>query len=411
MVEASGTDFVTPAAPVPEPTYLFLLMPIVALVGLRWRHGGIVRSDSHPALCSNPLINAPTVRNHYARRPNRSARLYTRRMLGCGARLDELNFFLRTTFQVDDPEAVTILVSALIDCPRTKPLWFILETNWYSRECAPAWFSFGETWKPQSLSQLRALRPRAANQAITAWLDQPLRPSLFVESDFERLPNWRRISQSPYLLGRTLRLRSVSTPHGATLPVDERQERQRADRLRALTGDVALDRAGLRPLDPPVWREPASFAYHAEIAQRLSGWHQDWGQTVSLLRALGVRHAYLLGRYETDETDWRLLARVAADMIPPWVRRGVEYLAAAPDHKAETRTLARVMGIDPSHHPECARLYTAGLFTYNQSRQIWGLVPEHIPGVTTVVVGRAFEPPVLPRRAPAAVNGVIMLPK
>ena len=31
----SGTYSVTP---VPEPNYLFLLMPIVALVGLRWRH-------------------------------------------------------------------------------------------------------------------------------------------------------------------------------------------------------------------------------------------------------------------------------------------------------------------------------------------------------------------------------------
>jgi hypothetical protein len=34
----SGTYSVTPAAAVPEPSSLFLPMPIVAIVGLRWRH-------------------------------------------------------------------------------------------------------------------------------------------------------------------------------------------------------------------------------------------------------------------------------------------------------------------------------------------------------------------------------------
>jgi hypothetical protein len=36
-VIGTGTYSITPA-PVPEPSYLFLLMPIVALGGLRWRH-------------------------------------------------------------------------------------------------------------------------------------------------------------------------------------------------------------------------------------------------------------------------------------------------------------------------------------------------------------------------------------
>jgi hypothetical protein len=313
-------------------------------------------------------------------------------MLDWSARLDELNFFLNTTYKVDDAQAVAILVSALVDCPRTQPVSLILETHWHCRECHAAWFSFGQTWKPQSLGQLRSLRPRNANQAITAWLDQPPQPSLFVEPDFMQRPNWRRISQSPFLLGRSLRLRSVSAPHGATLPVDEQRERQRADQLRALTADVLQDRAGARPLDPPVWREPPAFLYHTEIAQRLGGWHQDWGQTASALRTLAVHHAYLHGRSEIEETDWSLLARVAADMIPPWVHRAVRYLSAARDHQAETRTLAREMRLEPSHHPECARLHSRGLFTYNQSAQIWGLVPDHIRGVEDVVAGRAFQP-------------------
>jgi hypothetical protein len=138
--------------------------------------------------------------------------------------------------------------------------------------------------------------------------------------------------------------------------------------------------------------EPPNFLYYAELAQRLGGWHQDWGQTASAMRTLAVHHAHLDGRTETDETDWSLLARVASDMVPPWVARAVEYLSAAPNHQAETRTLSREMRLDPSHHPECARLHSRGLLTYNQSAQIWGLAPDHARGIQDVVAGRAFQP-------------------
>jgi hypothetical protein len=313
-------------------------------------------------------------------------------MIDWGARLDELNFFLHAAYKVDDPKAVAILLSALIDCPRTQPVSLILETNWGFPDCRGAWFSFGETWNPQSLGQLRSMRPRNANQAIAAWLNRPAEGSLFIEPDWERLHNWRRISQIPFLLGRSLRLRSVPTPHGATLPVDEQRERQRNDQLRALTADILQDRVGARPINPPSWVEPPNFLYYAELAYRLSGWHQDWGQTASALRTLAVHHAYLYGRRETDEGDWNLLARVAKDMIPPWVQRAVQYLSSTPNHQAETRVLAREMRLDPSHHAECVRLCNRGLFTYNQSAQIWGLAPEHIRGITDVVAGRALQP-------------------
>jgi len=147
-----------------------------------------------------------------------------------------------------------------------------------------------------------------------------------------------------------------------------------------------------RPLDPPAWREPPAFFYHCELAQRLAGWHQDYGQTASAMRTLAVHHAYLDGRTETDETDWSLLARVASDMVPPWVARAVEYLSAAPDHQAETRTLAREMRLTPGYHQELARLYAAGLFTLNETRRIWGLVHKHAQAVAQLVAGRAFRP-------------------
>src|SRR5262249_14630531 len=146
-----------------------------------------------------------------------------------------------------------------------------------------------------------------------------------------------------FLLARSLRLRVVSTPDGVTRPSDERAGEARADQLRALATSVLDDPVGARSPDPPAWREPPNFLYHAELAVRLEGRHSDYGQTASALRSLAIRHAHLYGRTETDETDWSLLARVAADMIPPWVRRAVQYLSAAPDHKADTRTLARAM--------------------------------------------------------------------
>jgi hypothetical protein len=45
----------------------------------------------------------------------------------------------------------------------------------------------------------------------------------------------------------------------------------------ALAASVLEDRACARALDPPAWREPPNFFYYAGLAQRLGGWHQDWG--------------------------------------------------------------------------------------------------------------------------------------
>ena len=49
-----------------------------------------------------------------------------------------------------------LLLSALVNCPRTASPWLILETNWYSRDCQDAWFAFGGHWTPCSLARLRA---------------------------------------------------------------------------------------------------------------------------------------------------------------------------------------------------------------------------------------------------------------
>jgi hypothetical protein len=314
-------------------------------------------------------------------------------MIDWSARIDELAFHLATQYRMEDRQALEILLSALIPCPRTAEPWLVAETNWYSRDCAPAWFSFGEAWLPESLPLLRAMRPRNANQRIAAWLAEPPAPRLFVEADYDRrLPHYRRIHEISFLLARTLRLRVISTLDGVTRPADERDQQTRTDRLRALTADVLQDRAGARPSDPSSWNEPRNFLYCTELAVRLAGRHSDYGQIASALRALAIRRAFLYGRSETDPSDISLLERALQDYVPPWVHRAVEHLSSAPKHHAETRSLASAMRLEPTPYPECARLYRMGIFTLNRAAESWGLVPDHAPGVLSLIAGRAFQP-------------------
>src|SRR5262249_3528959 len=156
---------------------------------------------------------------------------------------------------------IEILLSALVPCPRIASTWLILESNWFSRSCLGAWFSFAGTWLPESLARLRTMRSRDANRLIASWLLDPS-PHLVVECDYdERIPRYRALCDSRALLTRTLRLRIISTPDGVTRPADERDQQTRADHLRALATMVLEDRVGARPPDPPTWREPAGFLY------------------------------------------------------------------------------------------------------------------------------------------------------
>jgi hypothetical protein len=49
-------------------------------------------------------------------------------MIDWQTRLDELNFFLNRTWQIDDPLAVSILAAALTGCPNTRTPWLTIET-------------------------------------------------------------------------------------------------------------------------------------------------------------------------------------------------------------------------------------------------------------------------------------------
>jgi hypothetical protein len=158
-------------------------------------------------------------------------------MIDWHAYLDDLDHFLSTQYRVEDRLAVEILLSAFVPCPRTAALWMVLETNYNSRDCRRAWFSFGESWLVESLGGLRAKRPhRTVNRQITEWLENEVDLSrLIVEADFDRRPKTDRLPELPFLLGRCLRVHTITAANGATRPDDERADDERTDRLAALT--------------------------------------------------------------------------------------------------------------------------------------------------------------------------------
>ena len=248
-------------------------------------------------------------------------------MLNWARRVEELHYYVASTYQISDTQAIDILLAALLPVPRTPAVWLIIETNWYSRCCDSAWFSFSGTWHPRSLGEIRSMRPRKANELISEWQNKSQEPRLLVEPDGEKLHHPRQISEIPLLLARSLRVRTITPRTAGVLAVDEREQQRRADNLAALTRAVIEDRVRARPEDPPVFREPPNWLYHAEMLQRLAPWYPDWSLLLNALASLAVHHAYIYGRTETTEEDWKILARVAADSVPPWIHRAVGYLA------------------------------------------------------------------------------------
>lgn len=312
------------------------------------------------------------------------------------ARIDEVTHQLAREYTVEDREAVEILLAALVNCPRTPASWIILETNWFSRTCDEAWFSFGGHWMPQSLARLRARSPwRVIEAEIEEWLNNPSDEHLFIECDFERYPYFHRLTQAHFLLQRSLRVRTRCARAADPLRgIDKIAEERRADNLNAAARYALEDRAGLRTADPPRFAEPASFLYYCELLQRLAPWYPDWQTLVQALALLAVRRAYLLGRTETDESDNRILARVLRDSIPPWVAKALRLLGDGP---SQTQTVEKHMQLEEKTrrsghgaHRELVRLHRGGLVRWNKQAQHWEIVEEHRQGIADALAGKAF---------------------
>lgn len=330
-------------------------------------------------------------------------------MLDWRARIDDLAHLLAREYAVEDRAVIEVLLSALIECPRTAGPWLILETNWYSRDCQDGWFAFGGLWMPSSLARIRARYPWREIEAETKeWLDSPSEQRLFIEPDFERFPYFSKLSQAQFLLQRSLRVRTRSARAADPLrSLDKFNQARRADELAAATSCVLEDRIGARPSDPPRFREPAHFLYHVELVQRLAPWYLDWHSLVRAFGLVAIRHAYLDGRTETDPTDDAIMARLARDSVPLWITKALRLLLEGP---STTQTIEKYMALEDKTrrsghggHRELVRLARAGVVKWNKQAQHWELLESHREGIAAVLDGRAFGEATA--AAPAALRG------
>lgn len=318
-------------------------------------------------------------------------------MLDWSSRIDDLAYKLGREYGIQDRMAVEILLSALIDCPRTPLLWLCLETNWFQRDCLGAWFSFGALWTPCSLPRLRAKRPwRGVDAEIYSWFEGQDETRLFIEPDYERYPRFEMLAYSPLILQRTLRLRSCA-PRGADplQSLDMRNQERRADELAAATRYVLEDRVQSRPVDPPAFIEPKNFLYHCELTQKLAPWYQDWDTLVRAFALIAVRHAFLYGRTETEEEDHAAMSRVARDSIPVWIGKALAMLMEGPK---ETKVLRDHMALFEQRRRsghgaqrELWRLHRKEIIRWNKVSQRWQIVENHREAVRAALAGRLFE--------------------
>lgn len=317
-------------------------------------------------------------------------------MLDWTARIDDLADKLAREYAMDDRGAVEILLSALVNCPRTSSSWLILETNWYSRDCLEAWFSFGEQWVPCSLPRLRARSPWREVEAETKkWLDDSSDERLFVEPDYERYPRFHRLTQAQFLLQRSLRIRTRSARAADPLhSLDKYEQDRRTGQLAAATRYVLEDRVQARPQDPPRFIEPPNFLYHVELIQRLAPWYPDWHTLVKAFALLAVRRAYLFGRTETNGGDNQAMARVLRDSIPPWVTKALQLLLDGP---SKTQTIEKHMALEEKSrrsghgaHRELVRLHRNGLIHWNKLAQHWIIQENHRQGIHLALEAKTF---------------------
>lgn len=317
-------------------------------------------------------------------------------MLDWASRIEDLSYKIAKDYAVDDREAVAILASSLIRCPRTPGAWLILETNWYSRECSDAWFSFGELWTPCSLPRLRARSPwREVEAEMKQWLESPSDERLFVEPDYDKYPRFHRLTQAQYMLQRSLRVRTRAARASNPLDFVDRHTRdRRQDEINALARAAVEDRAGARPEEPPKFIEPAGFLYTVELVQRLAPWYPDWTELVKAFATVAIRHAHLYGRRETGPEDYQAIARVAHDSIPVWIEKALRLLLEGP---TQTRTLENHMALEEKSrrsghgaHREIVRLHRAGVIEWNKHAMHWTLKAEHREGVRQMLARCAF---------------------
>jgi hypothetical protein len=226
-------------------------------------------------------------------------------MIDYSERIDEVCYLLSSEWNMQDREAVEILLASQLPMARFKYPWLILETQCYSFDMSAAWFNLGGD-TAVSLPQFRVKRPRAGNEDITRVLADRERPALFIEPNFEGPSNPHyKLVMMPYLTQNCLRVRSRYPKAPPIRP-----------------GRLGVLAAAVKSVMDNRWREPEKdegavpwLLYYAEILQRLSETQRDWSTLVENLIALAHRRAYLFNR-GVDSTDWQAVLRVMRDSVP-----------------------------------------------------------------------------------------------
>lgn len=321
-------------------------------------------------------------------------------MIDWGARIDELALALRRQHEIDDRLALEVLLSALVDCPRTPATWLVIETPWLERDCREAWFSFGESWEPFSFARFRARGPWSViNNQFIAWLDDPNVPRLLVEPDYEKYPKFGNLPNARFVLERALRVR-VYDDRKTTCVLDELDLANHARRRSELGGYARMaieDRANARAADPPRFVAPPDFLYYVELVQKLAPFYKDWRMLVRSFAAIAIRHAHLYGRTETGPEEHVILARIAADMVPAWIIKVMRLVLSR--EVCSLSVLANAMLLEDAAHKsqlvgpkfEARRLHRNGIMEVSWGPgSAWRIVERHRIGVQKLIDGCAF---------------------
>ena len=255
-------------------------------------------------------------------------------MIDFASRLDELYTFLDQSYSVgvadDDRDAIDLLCAASIPIKNHhRSPSIILETDWLSRDCAPAWFAFGGAIIPHSFGCLVNRRVRSAVMDVQSWSDRADSDgvaAVFVDAEWRTPRRWAKIRSDTGIdvgqaLTTCLHVRAKSPKSLGILTVDPHGAESRATRLKYLFHQVV--KSELRPPAAPGVVIPPHFAYHCEVALKLAqarawGAGVAWEWLTNAAAGVAQRNAYLYGRETTNEDDWRIAGRALAWQAPVW---------------------------------------------------------------------------------------------
>lgn len=238
------------------------------------------------------------------------------------ARIEELHNHLESRYGQRDRQATEILLCALLPTPITRAArpWFVIETDYPSRDTSDAWFSFGGIVPVMSLAAARVQRNDQREQMINVWLAarQIDETGLFVDAEWRRLTHLQAgrahpslfVSSYGLLMSRCLRLRVEYPKGGHAARLDKEADKTELARLtrRVLDNEHRSPATSAAPV-------PAGMYYWCELLQRLSTLQTDWDALIGSLAATARNVSILYNDPVARQPDWHTVERLIRDMV------------------------------------------------------------------------------------------------